>query len=49
MGAGGHSGLYISSDMTYGSSNVSETFGNTVLSGSPFFKIKSIEVWALVD
>ncbi|CAG9316523.1 NCOA7 [Blepharisma stoltei] len=48
MGSGGKSGFYIYGDLMKGSSGVSKTYNNEVLSKFEFFNILKLEVWALV-
>lgn len=39
--------VQLDAELDTGVSNVSDTFGNRVLSSTPFFKCVNVEVWAL--
>lgn len=48
LGGGNHFALYLDSDLLYGSSSASDTYGNSCLAHTEDFEVKEIELWGFV-
>ena len=48
LGGGGMFGLWLDTNLAYGSSNTSSTFGNPCLASSEDFEIVAVEIWGFV-